>query len=189
MEQQFNYEVLAKLKRKKRKKAWKQVLRVMMCIVVFCTTYMLILPAITKETKTYCGIEEHLHEAACYRDVLLCEGHAHTDGCFAAEGLLTCTTPTEGHTHSEACAPQTQTALVCELAESDEHTHTDACYTTSTTYGCGLEETPDHAHGEGCYGEPPLTCTIPTEPGHTHIEACNGREVICGKQEHTHSLI
>ena len=189
MEQQFNYEVLAKLKRKKRKKAWKQVLRVMMCIVVFCTTYMLILPAITKETKTYCGIEEHLHEAACYRDVLLCEGHAHTDGCFAAEGPLTCTTPTEGHTHSEACAPQTQTALVCELAESEEHTHTDACYTTSTTYGCGLEETPDHAHGEGCYGEPPLTCTIPTEPGHTHIEACNGREVICGKQEHTHTLI
>ena len=75
---QFDLDVLSKLKYKKRRKAWKQVLRVMMCVVVFVTTYMLILPAITKETKTFCGLEEHTHEAACYRDVLLCEGHAHT---------------------------------------------------------------------------------------------------------------
>ena len=121
MEQQFTYEVLAKLKRKKRKKIWKQILSVMMCLVVFCTTYMLILPAITKETKTFCGIEEHLHEAGCYQDVLLCQNHSHTEACYGAEGAL--------------------------------------------------------------------TCLIPTEPGHTHTEACYGREVICGKQGHTHELI
>ena len=67
MEQQFTYEVLEKLKRKKRKKTWKQILRVLMCVVVFCTTYMLILPAITKENKPFCGLEEHIHEAGCYR--------------------------------------------------------------------------------------------------------------------------
>ena len=57
MKQQFDLEVLHKLKRKRRKKIWKRIVSAMMCLVVFCTTYMLILPAITKETDTFCGIE------------------------------------------------------------------------------------------------------------------------------------
>ena len=186
---QFDLDVLSKLKYKKRRKAWKQVLRVMMCVVVFVTTYMLILPAITKETKTFCGLEEHTHEAACYRDVLLCEGHAHTEACYASEGALICTQPTEGHTHSEACAPQTQQTLTCQLAEDETHTHGDGCYSLSTTYGCGREEVPAHTHSQQCYGQPPLICPIPTDAGHTHTDSCNGREVICGKEAHTHGLV
>ena len=124
MEQQFNYEVLAKLKRKKRKKAWKQVLRVMMCIVVFCTTYMLILPAITKESKAFCGIEEHTHNAACYQEGIVCQEHVHTEPCFQPDGTLICDLP--GHTHTVACSGQT---LTCEQAE---HTHLQSCFSDVT---------------------------------------------------------
>lgn len=35
---------------KRRRQAWKKVVSVLACIVVFCTTYALILPAITLET-------------------------------------------------------------------------------------------------------------------------------------------
>ena len=66
MEQQFSLEVLLKLKRKRRRKNWRRVLSVLMCIVVFWTTYALILPAITMETDTFCGIKEHIHNEKCY---------------------------------------------------------------------------------------------------------------------------
>ena len=61
MEQKFDFDVQVKLKSKKRRRIWQRTLSVMMCLVVFCTTYMLILPAITKENKTFCGIDEHIH--------------------------------------------------------------------------------------------------------------------------------
>lgn len=68
MDQRFNQEILLKLKRKRKKRIWKRILCAMMCLVVFCTTYMLILPAITKETKTYCGNNLHIHNKTCYSD-------------------------------------------------------------------------------------------------------------------------
>ena len=88
MEQQFDLEVLLKLKRKRRKKIWKRIVSAMMCLVVFCTTYMLILPAITKETDTFCGIEEHTHSEECYEKVLLCENHVHTPECYGSANSL-----------------------------------------------------------------------------------------------------
>lgn len=55
------------------------------CVVVFCTVYALILPAITLERKTVCGQEEH----------------SHTEECYSSDGQLTCG-KTE-HTHTESC--------------------------------------------------------------------------------------
>jgi hypothetical protein len=40
--------------------------RALACIVVFCTTYALILPAITVEKEYFCGYEEHFHTDFCY---------------------------------------------------------------------------------------------------------------------------
>jgi hypothetical protein len=40
----------------KRKGRWYRLMSILAAIVVFCTTYALILPAITMEKKTYCGI-------------------------------------------------------------------------------------------------------------------------------------
>lgn len=73
-------------------------------IVVFVTTYALILPAITLEKTAVCGIEEHQHNDSCYEEILVCgqeesEGHLHTDECY--EKVLVC--GKEAHTHGEKC--------------------------------------------------------------------------------------
>ena len=39
----------------------RSIVQSLACLVVFCTTYALILPAITLERPTYCGIKEHTH--------------------------------------------------------------------------------------------------------------------------------
>ena len=76
----------------------------MACIVVFCTTYALILPAITLEKDTVYGIEEHTHSEECYQQVTVTEQpvlscgypHAHTEACYALEqGALLCQVPEE----------------------------------------------------------------------------------------------
>ena len=57
-------------------------------VVVFVTTYSLILPAITMTRQTYCGMEEHQH----------------TDDCYTVERELTCgLEESEGHTHTDEC--------------------------------------------------------------------------------------
>ena len=188
MEQQFTHDVFKKLKRRKRRRIWKKIVGVMICLVVFWTTYMMILPAITKETKSFCDIPEHTHGEECYRQVLLCEEHVHTDACFAAEPPLVCTLSAEGHTHTKECITQTETVLTCTATEGEEHTHTDACYSVNMIYGCGQVATPAHFHTAECYGKPEQLCTIPTDGAHAHTEECYGRELICQQQEHTHSL-
>ena len=76
------------LKDKVRLKRWRKVMLCLSCIVVFCTIYILILPAITLERKTICGQEEHIHTEECYSvdGQLICgrEEHLHTETCYAA---------------------------------------------------------------------------------------------------------
>jgi type VI protein secretion system component VasF len=55
-------------RRNQRKRVWRKFVRVMASIVVFCTTYLMILPAITMEKNT-CGLTEHVHSETCYRKV------------------------------------------------------------------------------------------------------------------------
>ena len=62
------------------------------CVVVFCTVYALILPAITLERKTVCGQEEH----------------SHTEECYSSDGQLTCG-KTE-HIHTELCYADDKTS-------------------------------------------------------------------------------
>ena len=198
MEQQFTQEVLQKLKRKRRRRGWRRALSVMMCVVVFWTTYALILPAITMETDTFCGMEKHLHEEKCYEETLLCPVHVHGEQCFALQQNLICTLSTEPeHTHTEDCVPQTLTEqtctlqelpghshteacgistvqeLTCNLKESTGHAHGEGCYTAVTTYGCGLEESIGHAHGEGCYTTvTTYSCGLEEIPAHIHEDGC-----------------
>ena len=72
---------------KARLKRWRKVMMCLSCIVVFCTVYVLILPAITLERKTTCGQEEHSHTEECYSadSQLVCgrEEHLHTEICYA----------------------------------------------------------------------------------------------------------
>ena len=92
------------LRDKKIRRAFTRTVSSVAAIVVFVTTYALILPAITLEKTAVCGIEEHQHIDSCYEERLICwqeenEGHHHTDACY--EQVLTC--GKEAHTHSEKC--------------------------------------------------------------------------------------
>ncbi len=69
--------------------------RVMACLVVFCTTYALILPVITLEQKYICGLEEHIHTDCCYAE----------DGMLQENSTKLICSQTE-HFHSEGCYPK-----------------------------------------------------------------------------------
>ena len=84
----------------KRKRLRHRVVTVLAGVVVFCTTYALILPAITLEKQ--CDIPEHTHTDACYAQVTSVEKrvpvcsaetleiHRHTADCYDADGNPTC---------------------------------------------------------------------------------------------------
>ena len=68
-------------------------------LIVFVTTYALVLPAITMEMEAQCGIEAHQHDDSCYEEMLVCgleespgqsPGHAHSDACYSVLPVLTC---------------------------------------------------------------------------------------------------
>ena len=148
------------MKEKNKKRSWKQIVSILSCIVVFCTTYALILPAVTLSTDTYCGKEEHTHWEKCYR--------SETPLCGLEEGE-----GSEGHTHTEDCYGNVEVGrnLICGMEEVEDHVHDDSCYQSEFEYGliCGKEE------------------SEPTE-GHVHNEDCYISETpICGKEEHEHS--
>ncbi len=75
-------------------------------IVVFFTTYSMILPAITASIPT-CGIEEHVHSSECYRveKKLVCENtdpeHVHSEECYSKRDVLAC--GKEEHVHFDEC--------------------------------------------------------------------------------------
>lgn len=76
-----------------RKMKWRRIVTILSCIVVFCTAYALIIPAVTMSRDTACGKEEHAHTEACYDEngALICgrEEHTHTDACLLAVRELT----------------------------------------------------------------------------------------------------
>ncbi len=83
MRKDLSIEAEGCLTRNRRRRAWRKVVGVLACIVVFCTTYALILPAITMEKKG-CGKTEHTHGKTCYQSgAIICgqEEHTHTAEC------------------------------------------------------------------------------------------------------------
>lgn len=176
-----------------RKNRWYKVVTCLAAVVVFCTTYALILPAITMETK--CDIPEHTHTDSCYtqvttvtKKVLVCSAdedhthgeacygtteapHTHTDECYSESGELICNLPTE----SDETMGKT---LLCGGSETAPHQHTDACFETveepadTTTLTCTNTD-PDHVHTAICYGTWELTCGMEE---HSHSDACRGKK-------------
>lgn len=193
MERNMELEAKLLIKRQKRHRTWMKLLSVMACVVVFCTTYALILPAITKETNVFCGHQGHLHEDGCYEIVLTCEAeeaHIHSDACYETELRLVCPlAETLGHRHSEACNG-IELVLSCGLEESSEHSHGEACYTEMIVNLCGLEEEDPHTHDSSCYlEEEVLVCSLDEGEEHIHTEACYTEMLICELEEHEHTKI
>lgn len=158
-------------KKHRRKRTWYKILSVPICLVVFVTTYALILPAITMESTpdTYCGIAEHVHTDDCYE---LPGTPAHKEiQCTAGANLG------QGeyiiHKHDSFCFDDSG-ELLCALAEQDEHVHTDACYDGDTLI-CGLVTGIVHQHTADCVISVPATAPqglVCTMEEHKHTEAC-----------------
>ena len=94
-----------------RRSLWQRIVGGLACVVVFITTYVLILPAITLGKTAYCGHDEHHHDKNCYEQRVICgceettdadasgRAHVHTDSCY--EDVLIC--GIEEHEHSLIC--------------------------------------------------------------------------------------
>lgn len=184
-------------KSRKHWKRWQKLVGALACIVVFCTTYALILPAITMERTAYCGYEEHTHGEECYTKELICGypenpaaqstvAHQHTDACYTEEKELICgKEESEGHTHTDECK-HTEQVLICNVPESEGHTHSDSCYNEAGELICGKEESEGHIHTDSCY-ETRVTyvCGKEESEGHTHTNACyeTKKVLTCGQEE------
>lgn len=178
----------------KRKRLRHRVVTVLAGVVVFCTTYALILPAITLEKQ--CDIPEHTHTDACYAQVTSVEKrvpvcsaktleiHRHTADCYDANGNPTCGyADFVVHRHDSRCYDENGN-LWCPLSEIEAHRHTADCY--------ALPEV--HTHTEGCYTSVRgnLVCTKPEIVLHRHTPDCFDADgnLICGQTqilEHQHS--
>ena len=178
------------------KKFWRWGVLSLSCLVALGTAYALILPAVTLSGETFCGLEEHAHQADCWERQLVCtwepprreEPHVHTESCWALRQELSCTTP-EGHVHSESCYVR---PLICGLEEGEDHSHTEQCLGEPELI-CTEEE--NHGHSEACYTqEKILTCGMEegSEPSeeetHKHTDQCYAQVLVCGMEEHTHDL-
>lgn len=194
----------------KRKRLRHRVVTVLAGVVVFCTTYALILPAITLEKQ--CDIPEHTHTDACYAQVTSVEKrvpvcsaetleiHRHTADCYDANGNPTCGyADFVVHRHDSRCYDETGN-LWCPLPEieahrhtadcyalPEEHTHAEGCYTSVRgNLVCG-----EHVHTDACYTETAvLACGLEESEEHQHDESCyeTSRELTCGiDSDHSHT--
>ena len=194
----------------KRKRLRHRVVTVLAGVVVFCTTYALILPAITLEKQ--CDIPEHTHTDACYAQVTSVEKrvpacsaktleiHRHTADCYDADGNPRCGyADFVVHSHDSRCYDETGN-LWCPLTEieahrhtadcyalPEEHTHAEGCYTSVRgNLVCG-----EHVHTDACYTETAvLACGLEESEEHRHDENCyeTSRELTCGiDSDHSHT--
>lgn len=115
MENPLRKQIRSIMKNHKKRQMWYRIVTTLAVVVVFVTTYMLILPAITMENKAECGITEHKHDANCY------SSH------YEKEKELVCTTDSLGvHKHTDACY-DAEHKLICGYADFVIHEHDASC--------------------------------------------------------------
>ena len=190
----------------KRKRLRHRVVTVLASVVVFCTTYALILPAVTLEKQ--CDIPEHTHTDACYAQVTSVEKrvpvcsaktleiHQHTADCYDANGNPTCGyADFVVHSHDSRCYDENGN-LWCPLPEIEAHRHTADCFDADGNLICGQTQILEHRHSDACFdADGNLICGQTQILEHQHSDACfeavaepvDTRELVCGQEEHTHS--
>lgn len=176
------------LNKQKKWKTWQKVVVSLSCVVVFCTVYALILPAITAKSEVFCGHEEHIHTNSCYsegeptykKEQVCTPGsvaHVHTEICYDEKGNLVCTLEEiEPHIHTDACYEEVPVTVEAEASEEDSVEVENVESTeevTSKRLICGKEELPEHVHSESCFKTTEIT---------------GERKLVCGKEEHQHTL-
>lgn len=157
----------------RRKRRWLTVVTCLAAVVVFSTTYALILPAITleKEQTLACSYEVHQHDESCfdkgenvicgYADYVV---HIHdSNNCYDADGNLVCElAELEAHEHDASCY-EDGTVLTCEKQEVILHTHTEECYAGDGSLTCGLLQVEEHQHDSSCLVNPDAGITAALE--------------------------
>ena len=98
-------------------------------IVVFVTTYAMIIPAITWERTLICPLEAHVH----------------TDFCYNSKGELKC--GKEEHRHTDACFDAAPADPKLYFCGQTAHVHDENCYFADGTLKCTLQE---HKHTSDC---------------------------------------
>ncbi len=150
---------------RKRRLRRHRVVSILAAIVVFCTTYALILPAITMEPTYFCGKEEHTHTDECY-------GYVTCETLICAPGL---------HSHDGECLDENG-YVACGMADYFIHSHNSFCYNNDGKLICTLKEISEHIHTDNCYEAPsvPVTEAVIAEEPVTEIqnEASDGTEAI-----------
>lgn len=182
MKHNFQQEAENYTKVHRKKKRWYKVVTCLAAMVVFCTTYALILPAVTMENS--CQIPEHTHTQECYTRVT-----------SVTKRVLVCSEEHLNiHQHTESCYDE-KNNLVCGYADFVVHRHDSSCYDENGDLWCPLPEIEVHTHSEGCFDS--------ARAAHEHTEECYTAEgelscqekelsepiPICGKDEiilHTH---
>jgi len=178
--QSIQNQLTSYLEKGRRFSKWQKAVTFLACIVVFCTVYALILPAITLEGNTTCGKKEHTHTNACYeaaviekKETLICtqdevEPHVHTDSCYEIREVEiqveeTIEVPIEATNPQDVDMdlPPTRTETVVRTEVQEEK-----------VLICGSEETKGHLHDEGCY---------------TETEVYGEETLSCGMEEHSHT--
>ncbi len=170
---------------------WFKALSCLAAVVVFCTFYALILPAITLEADTVCGKSAHLHSEECYeaRQDVVCykDEHIHSESCYEMCPAVICgQEELLPHTHDNGCYLETST-LVCEQDEDETHTHTGECYQLQSEFVCGLMEEEGHVHDDSCFElVSTLVCSFDE---HRHDEDCSAADklLVCKIEEHQHT--
>ncbi len=117
---------------------WVRSVIALSCVVIFITTYVLVMPAVTLSGTPDCGQEEHRHTDDCYetQSEQICglEEHTHSDDCYDEDGNLIC--GLEEHVHNDGCY-ETEEVLTCGM---EEHIHTADCYKGTDAEGADQED-------------------------------------------------
>ena len=168
MARSLKKQILSFARKRKRLKNKKRLVTALAAVVVFCTTYALILPAITQVTEPICGYEVHIHDETCYAPPqrtcdCVRKPHVHEAACYGPDGDVLC--PFEDfvlHVHDEGCYDEAD-ELLCTLEQIEPHIHDESCYEVSE------EETEEELPEEELPEE---------EPEEVHVEEPGFEEIV-----------
>lgn len=161
--------------RKRKHWIWKRIVTGLACAVVFSTTYMLILPALTMEQTTYCGLEEHQHDESCYERQLICGLEETVPAEPDATEPEVSEEPEEEQPEQESAEPEEPEQAYDEEDDTEEETEQEEPVVEEP-----VEEEPEPSEPESPAQEQPA--------GHVHTDDCYATVLICQKEEHEHTL-
>lgn len=182
--------------RSRRRAVWKRIVSSLAVIVVFCTVYALVLPAITLSEEPVCGQQAHEHTGDCYRTEIIvancaAAAHVHDESCTGTLDNPACGFGARIlHAHGGRCYDASGT-LICQLQELQEHIHKETA--TDDEPCCDFEQVADHVHTPSCFNEDgERICGLISGVPHVHDDTCftvlrlDEPELICSLPEHIH---